>query len=189
MKHIPLKDACYIISRGKRDYEEDESSEIRAIRFADICSDDGDIYYNSALRARFENEYETLKLYSVEKNDIVFPTNTRFNLSIKKIADTNIPYTCVYAYNTVFVRINPTKCNPEFLYKLFSIPYYKGKFLKEAYNRSLSMFQISVERLGNIEIPEISIEEQENFLKQVTQKEKKIDELKLQLADLYQSLL
>lgn len=195
MKHIPLKEACYIISRGKRDYKEDESSEIRAIRYADIHPN-GDILYNRAPRARFENEYETLKLYSVEKNDIVFPTITRLNLSIKKIADTNIPYTCVYTHTTIFVRVNPTKCNSEFLYKLLSSTYYRHRLLNIAYSGASrkpylnnNTFQISVERLSNIEIPDISIEEQENFLKQVTQKEKKIDELELQLADLYHSLL
>ncbi len=188
MKFIELSDVCYTISRGKAGVPR-EDGDIYFVGFANVKN--GIIDFSETRQSSLENEYENLKLYDIEENDILFPPITRRILNIKKIDTVDRTKKMIYSYRVVYIRVNPNKYNAKFLYHILSQENYKEKLINEAYtNGSYALtYQISIEKLKEFKIPDVSVEEQNKIVEKEIEINKQIEELKNKKISLYNEIL
>lgn len=190
MDLIKLQDISYIINKGKFIKREEVNREgtVCAIGFSDISNGDLTTFIP---KVKLENEYMDLKMYGIENNDIILPVITRENLIIKQLnlknpSNNNI----IFSSRAIYIRSDPNKYIPVFLYHLLSTYEYKRRLLDEVYTRGHNnvAYQISLERLRNFEIPKFSIEEQ---IKILTKEKKLIEKMIIiqeQLEKLYKKI-
>ena len=187
-----------------RYYEEDGLATNEFNGFSYHMGKDGDIYFvgfanvkngiidfSETRQSSLENEYENLKLYDIEENDILFPPITRRILNIKKIDTVDRTKKMIYSYRVVYIRVNPNKYNAKFLYHILSQENYKEKLINEAYtNGSYALtYQISIEKLKEFKIPDVSVEEQNKIVEKEIEINKQIEELKNKKISLYNEIL
>lgn len=186
MDYTNLIDVCYTIGKGKNITSKDEG-DIYTVGFTNIIL--GQIIISGASKCNLLNEYEDLKMYNVEKMDIVLPPITRKHILIKQIKVMNQKLKMIYSARAIYIRVNPNRYIPEFLFHLLSSEKYRKKLIDEAYteNSNTGTYQISIERLKQIEIPIISIEEQIKVLEEEKKISKEIENLMMERDLLYKN--
>lgn len=165
MEYIKLSEVCHTIGRGKA-IRKSIDGDVYALGFTDFANEDRE---NEKLvpKCKLQNEYEDLKMYNIEIMDIVLPPITRENLNIKQVQELNENKKIIYSSRAVYIRVNKEKYFPRFLYNLLSTENYKKRLLEEVYTKATyaNIFQISISKLKEFQIPKISINEQEEICK------------------------
>lgn len=165
MEYIKLSEVCHTIGRGKA-IRKSIDGDVYALGFTDFANEDRE---NEKLvpKCKLQNEYEDLKMYNIEIMDIVLPPITRENLNIKQVQELNENKKIIYSSRAVYIRVNNEKYFPGFLYNLLSTENYKKRLLEEVYTKATyaNIFQISISKLKEFQIPKISINEQEEICK------------------------
>ena len=170
MNTVKLKDISYIVDKGKNVKKEEhirEKGNMDIITFSDIMNGVLLKDLGKMVRIKSENEYMDLKIYGIEEKDIILPIISRKNLIIKQIKRIeNTEKKIIYSSRLVYIRANPEKYIPEFLYRILCMPKIKERLLKEVYKSDIDgkIYQISLERLKEFEIPNVSIREQKEIL-------------------------
>lgn len=187
MRKIELSKICYLINKGKA-VMKDNDGDIYMVGFTNIRN--GDINLRETSMCHLINEYMDLRMYDIEREDIILPPITRKNLVIKQLDkfDKLSPYNMIYSSRAVYLRVNPSKYVPEFLYHLLSTEKYKKKLLEDVYvSGSYSgTYQISIERLKKFKIPDVYIGEQERILQEEKEINSTINNMKRKLNSLYE---
>lgn len=186
MDYINLIDVCYTIGKGKNIISKDDGN-IYAVGFPNITL--GRVSLSSANKCDLRNEYEDLKMYNVEKMDIILPLITRKNILLKQIESVNKQIKMIYSARAIYIRVDPNKYVPEFLFHLLSNEKYRKKLIDEAYTESsyTGTYQISLERLKQVKIPVVSIAEQTKVLEEERKISKEIESLIEQKDLLYKN--
>lgn len=165
MEYIKLSEVCHTIGRGKA-IRKSIDGDVYALGFTDFANEDRE---NEKLvpKCKLQNEYEDLKMYNIEIMDIVLPPITREKLNIKQVQELNENKKIIYSSRAVYIRVNKEKYFPRFLYNLLSTENYKKRLLEEVYTKATyaNIFQISISKLKEFQIPKISINEQEEICK------------------------
>lgn len=185
---IKLNEVVDFISRGKllSDDCKDSNGEFYSLRLTHI-KDDGTIIYDEDYKYNIENKSNLLYLYGVKNNDLIFPELTRGALNIKVIKDVDKD-NVIYSQRVIFARVNQNKYNPIFLANILNSDKYNKLLLENAYHQSKgysNTYQIRIENLKNIEIPDISIEEQNKIVEEDIKIKNQIEELKNKLSNIY----
>lgn len=183
-----LIEVCNILSRGKTLKQETQSSmgNIYNIRLTNI-TDNGKLILEDKYKYNLENISNLLYLYGVQNNDLIFPELTRSDFKIRRLDDVE-PNMAIYSARVIFARVNPNIYNPIFLAKLLNSPEYNKKLFKYAFTPSigyLGIKQIRMNNLKDFEIPDISLEEQNEILKKDLKIRDKIKKLQDDLENLY----
>ena len=160
---------------------------IWAIGFTNISS--GKICFETSHKCNLPNEYEDLKIYNIENKDIILPPITRKTLNIKQLNQVIEQDKMIYSNRAVYIRVNPDKYSPDFLFHVLSTQKYIYKLIDEAYTNGsyTGTYQISIEKLKQINIPDISIKEQLKILEEEEKLNKEINKLTKQKDLLYES--
>jgi len=184
MEYTELNNVCNIISRGKSVLKSNTGT-IIYVGFKDI--ENNTINFETTTKCKLVNEYNDLKMYNIESNDIILPPITRKNIVIKQLLTLGNVTNMIYSSRAIYIRVDEQKYSSLFLYSLLSTSKYKEKLLNEVYKDSsyVDTYQISIERLKNFKIPLISLEKQKNILKQEKNINAKIQNLENQLELLY----
>lgn len=187
MKYIELDKICYIINKGKSVVKNDNGN-IYMVGFTNI--ENNAINFEKTSKCNLVNAYMDLKIYDIEENDILLPPITRKNLVIKQLLTLENSNNMIYSSRAVYIRVNQEKYLSQFLYYILSTQKYKEKLLKEVYTDGsyVDTYQISIERLKDFKVPDISIEEQKSILNSENKIKTQIQELENQLKLLYKNL-
>lgn len=183
-----LIEVCNILSRGKTLKQEMQSinGNIYNIRLTNI-TDNGELILNDEYKYNLDNINNALYLYGVQNNDLIFPELTRSDFKIRRLQNIQ-PNIALYSARIIFARINPELYNPVFLAKLLNSPKYNKKLFETAFAKSVGYSGIQQIRIGNLrnfEIPDISLEEQNEILKKDAKIINKIKNLEDDLTNLY----
>ena len=182
MKYTKLSEICYIVSKGKNSTLEMEGN-VKMLTFPAITNN-GDICEADIPKSYLENPYLDLKTYNVENKDIIFSITFRNKLVIKQLNFISSIENMMYSSRVAYIRVNPEKYNPDFLFELLNTDKYIKRLEKEVYTAGI-ISQISLERLKNFEVPDISIEEQKKILQEKNKIDDKISNLEKQLKELF----
>ena len=82
MEYTELNNVCNIISRGKSVLKSNTGT-IIYVGFKDI--ENNTINFETTTKCKLVNEYNDLKMYNIESNDIILPPITRKNIVIKQL--------------------------------------------------------------------------------------------------------
>lgn len=186
---IKLNEVVDFISRGKLlpDKDKCKNGEFYNIRLTHI-QDDGTIIYDEDYRYNIENKSNILYVYGVKNDDVIFPELSRGSLNIKTIKGVDKD-NVTYSQRVIFARVNKNKYNPIFLANLLNSDKYNKILLEKAYHLSAgysNTYQIRIDSLKNLEIPDISIEEQNRIIEEDMNIKNEIENLKNKLSTIYE---
>jgi|GEM_PF-2843498 hypothetical protein len=187
MKYIKIEELSYVSQKGKS-VTKDNKGNFYAVAYTNI--ENGKIDFEKLLKCNLSNAYMDLKMYDIEKGDIILPPITRKNLVIKQLDDFESQSNMIYSSRAIYIRVNPNIYNAKFLYHLLSTEKYKNKLLNEVYSDGsyIDTYQISIERLKNFKLPKIPIEEQNKILEKENKITMQINKLQEELLALYEEI-
>lgn len=187
MKYIKIEDLAHVSQKGKS-ITKSNNGNFYAVSYANI--ENGKIDFSKVLKCNLSNPYMDLKMYDIEKDDIILPPITRKNLIIKQLEDFETQRNMIYSSRAVYIRTDPDIYNATFLYHLLSTEKYKKKLLEEVYSDGSykDTYQISIERLKKFKVPNIPIEEQKKRLETENKIITQIDKLQKEFLALYDDI-